>query len=319
MQALAIRLALRWVIVVAFAALAGAITPGRPIKATDANRIYLPMATDRATSASQFPVVQAALDRINHYRSLAGVRSVQAHPALSAAAQNHAAYTILNDGDPSAWVNGPHGEVAGKPGFTGSMPGDRAIATHYPWAAGWEIMAYYDDPLRSADGLAATVFHRLIILGWTHGYVGYGHAHSITAAADVFDFGQGSATPTGPPGVAVLPGAGQRNTPLYGEGETPSPLPPGGSYPIGYPITLQPLYATSLTVAQAELRAGGGALVDLYPNPASCSSSCYALIPRAGLRPATTYTVHVRGAVDAAPFDIIWSFTTKPCLTPQDC
>src|SRR5439155_20986092 len=109
----------------------------------------------------------------------------------------------------SAWANGPHGEVAGKPGFTGIMPGDRAVAANYPWSAGWEVMDYYDDPIRSVDGLMSTIFHRVIVLGPTHAYVGYGHAHSMTAAADVIDFGRGAVDPSGQPGVAIFPINGQ--------------------------------------------------------------------------------------------------------------
>lgn len=78
---------------------------------------------------------QIALDHINAYRALAGVQRVAPHPALLAAAQHHADYDLRNHGDPAAWTNGPHGEVAGKPGFSGIMPGERAAAAGYAWAA----------------------------------------------------------------------------------------------------------------------------------------------------------------------------------------
>jgi hypothetical protein len=49
---------------------------------------------------------------------------------------DHADYDLLNHGDPAAWAYGPHGEVSCKPGFSGAMPGDRAVAAGYPWPAG---------------------------------------------------------------------------------------------------------------------------------------------------------------------------------------
>jgi Cysteine-rich secretory protein family len=105
------------------------------------------------------PPEQLALDRINAYRALAGVPPVEPHAALLAAAQHHADYDLLNHSDPAAWAYGPHGEVSGKPGFSGAMPGDRAVAAGYPWAAGWEVMGYFDDPLRAVGGVALEVWH----------------------------------------------------------------------------------------------------------------------------------------------------------------
>lgn len=265
------------------------------------------------------PPEQLALDRINAYRALAGVPPLETHPSLLAAAQHHADYDLLNHSDPSAWTNGPHGEVNGKQGFSGVMPGDRAVAAGYPWAAGWEVMDYFDDPLRAVDGLMATVFHRVNILTPTHAYLGYGHGRSAVEAVDVLDFGRGSSSPPGLPDLAVYPGPGQVEVPRYGAGETPSPLPPGASYPIGYPITLQPSGSRTLRVDVAELRDANEVPVSLYPNPADCGTGCYALIPTAGLKAATTYTAHVAGTLDGIPFDKTWSFTTTTCSAPLSC
>jgi hypothetical protein len=99
----------------------------------------------------------------------------------------------------------------------------------------------------------------------------------------------------------------------------PSPLPPGASYPVGYPITLQPSGSGILRVDVAELHDASGAPISLYPNPADCGTSCYALIPTDGLNGATTYSVHVAGAIDSAPFNKTWSFTTMTCSDPLSC
>src|SRR5262245_61220537 len=213
---------------------------------------------------------QLALERLNFYRSLADVQPLQLHTTLLAAARNHATYDILNHGDPAAWVNGPHGEVAGKPGFTGVMPEDRVRATGFPYPYSAEVMAHFEDPTRSVDYLMSTVFHRIAILLPHNHFVGYGNGRSSSELVDVIDFGRGATDPTGQPGVIIYPAANQGGVNLSGASETPSYLPPGASYPVGYPITVQPISGSVLSVAQAELRDGSGAAVNVHPNPPGC-------------------------------------------------
>src|SRR6266545_8237173 len=212
--------------------LLAAAMPARPLKADTTYHLYLPLITHNETSATPILPTQAALTRINYYRQLAGAPLLQVHPALTTSAQNHANYDLLNHGDPSAWVAGPHGEVAGKPGFTGESSGARALAAGYPWEAGWEVMNYFDDPARSVDDLMNSVYHRVGILSWSHQYVGYGHGRSTVESVDVIDFGHGATTPISQANVLVFPADRQTDLPIYGASETPDPLPPNGSYPI---------------------------------------------------------------------------------------
>jgi uncharacterized protein YkwD len=227
-----------WILLVLALALCATVAT-KPVSRVFADGPYvvrLPLITKMSASntlPTPFPGTppeQIALDRVNAYRALAGVPPLEPHVALLAAAQHHADYDLLNHSDPSAWTNGPHGEVSDKPGFSGVMPGDRAVAAGYRWAAGWEVMDYFDDPLRAVDGLMATVFHRINILTPAHAYAGYGHGRSAIAAVDVLDFGRGSADPPGTPDLAVFPAANQIGVPRYGASEMPSPLPPGASY-----------------------------------------------------------------------------------------
>ena len=296
--------------------------PIRRATADAPHMLSLPLILKQASShvtPTPVPPEQRALAHINAYRARAGVRSLTLDRALVTAAQRHADYDLLNAPDASAWAFGPHGEVEGKPNFSGIWPGDRAVAAGYAWAAGWEVISHFDDPERAVDGLMATVFHRVNILTATHAHLGYGHGQNQIEAVDVLDFGRGASEPGGSPGVALFPGSDQRDVPLYGAGETPSPLPPGAAYPIGYPITIQPIAGTMLAVSTAELRDEGDALVPLYPSPSDCAASCYALLPVAGLRPGTTYTTHVVGTVDGAAFDLTWLFTTTSCDNPLLC
>jgi Cysteine-rich secretory protein family len=288
------------------------IAPIVPAHADQATALYLPVIRTPKSAA------QLASERVNEYRKLAGAPAVQLHAALTVAAQNHAQYDLLNEGDPSAWSAGPHSEVAGKPGFTGESSGARALAAGYPWAAGWEVMNYLDEPTRSVDDLMNSVYHRIGILTWTHQYMGYGHGRSAVEAVDVLDFGRGTSDPISATDVLAFPPDGMSDVPIYGASETPDPLPSNGRYPIGYPITLQPLSGSTLTVDSAELRDSAGALVSTYPNPSGCTNSCYALIPISPLRYSTTYTLHARGQIDNETFDKIWSFTTTDCTYRLD-
>jgi hypothetical protein len=298
--------------------LLAAAIPARPLKADTTQHLYLPLITLNNNGTTLIPPTQAALNRINYYRQLVGTQILQLHPALTTAAQHHAHYDLLNHGDSSAWTAGPHGEVPGKPGFTGESSGARALAAGYPWAAGWEVMNYFDDPARSVDDLMNSVYHRVGMLIWTHQYLGYGHGRSAGEAVDVLDFGRGATEPISASGVLVFPPGGMSDVPIYGASETPDPIPPNGHYPIGYPITLQPAFGSTLTVDSAELRDSAGVLVSTYPNPPGCTNSCYALIPISPLRYSVTYTLHARGQIDNETFDKTWSFTTTDCTYRLD-
>jgi hypothetical protein len=251
--------------------------------------------------------------------ALAEVPRVELHPALVAAAQHHADYDLLNSSDPSAWTNGPHGEVAGKPGFTGTTFGDRVLAARFLYPASAEVIDYLDDPTASVDDLMATVFHRMALLFPWNQYAGYGHARGAHTAVDVIDFGRGAADPPEPPRVIVFPAAGQTGVPIVGWAEAPSTLPPGSPYPFGYPVTAQLGSGTTLAVSAAELRDSAGAQLAVYPNPAGCDTACYALIPVSPLAPSASYTAHIAGAVHGAPFDLTWTFTTAACGEQISC
>src|SRR5262249_9785409 len=183
---------------------------------------------------------------------------------------------------------------------------------------GWEVMNYLDDPARSVDDLMNSVYHRVGILMWTHQYMGYGHGHSAVEAVDVIDFGRGASDPISATGILAFPPDRMSDVPIYGASETPDPLPPNGHYPIGYPITIQPLSGSILMVDSAELHDNTGTLVNVYPSPFGCANSCYALIPISPLRYSTVYTAQVRGRVDDMTFDKTWSFTTTDCTYRLD-
>ena len=115
---------------ISVATLAGVVRAGQN------HIIYLPLAKNGAGETQPPPPTrspeQIVLDRINFYRALAGAPQLQLHPALLQAAQNHVSYYLVNYADADAMAYGPHGEVAGKPGYTGRASWDRATAAGYP-------------------------------------------------------------------------------------------------------------------------------------------------------------------------------------------
>ena len=279
--------------------------------------VHLPIIeNDNDTYSIPNSAVQA-IERSNFYREQIGIPSIILNSNLVSAAQNHADYHTLNYKDPSAWINGPHGEVTGKPGFTGENVPDRMNAAGYQWGSGFEVIAYDGDPIYSVDHWMSTVYHREPFLDPFFKYAGYGIGRENRFSVDVMDFGGGPPQGNGnwvtaqPPLPQAYPVDGQTGVPTKWDGaENPDPLPPGASLPVGYPFTL---FGTSglLQYYESELRDSNGNLVPIHPNPSDCQSHCIAVIPVSPLRPNETYTVRVSGNVsNLYEFDRTWSFTT---------
>jgi len=270
-------------------------------------RAFLP-AVPRGLSTD--PAVQA-VNRLNYYRALAGAPPLGLHQSIVQAAQNHARYYMLNYADPSAWIYTMHGEVEGKPGFTGRYPGDRLAYTGFPYWTGAEEIHYLGNPIASVDDWIAAPYHRVFALKPNYNYMGYAMDRSKEAAVDVLDLGfeDGPALPPDPIGY---PADGQTGVPTtWGGGEDPNPLPPDAPRPVGYPFSLQGV-GGSFQVTWIEMRNGNGQVVSVYPNPELCPDfKCYILIPVSPLQPLMTYTVHAVGRVSGVPFDRTWQFTTR--------
>lgn len=291
---------------------------------TPAAWVYLPVVQNgeqngvvrqQAETIAAATTTADAIARANEYRQQVGLAPLQSHAAIGTAAQNHANYYVTNAHDPAAQTYGPHGEVAGKPQFTGQWPSDRLKAANYPWFGGAEIIHFRGDAITSVDGWMATVYHRFPLLDPGAHYAGYAQARKDNSVIDVMDFG-GGPTATGVwlpanPYPLAYPANGQTEVPVsWDGGEVPNPLPPGTPGPVGYPFTLQPI-GGKLKVDRAELRTAAGAVVAVHPNPADCASgSCYTLIAVSPLQPRTEYIVDAAGNVDGVPFQQQWRFTT---------
>jgi len=282
--------------------------------------VYLPIIQHDNDTASIPISTLEALDRSNYYREQVGGPSININSNLSTAAQNHADYYLLNENDPSAWINGPHGEVKGKPGFTGEDVGDRLVAAGYAWGGGFEVIAHTGgDPSASVDLWMSSVYHREPFLDPFLKYAGYGIDNvNYYQRTYVMDFGLGPPQGIGnwitaqPPLPQPYPVNGQTEVPTkWNGGENPDPLPPGAALPVGYPFTLFG-FKGLFEVDSIEMRDSMGQLVLVHPNPPDCHWSCYALIPVNPLQPNTTYLVNARGRMLSGDeiFEQTWTFTT---------
>ncbi|MFC1923562.1 CAP domain-containing protein [Chloroflexota bacterium] len=275
--------------------------------------VFLPIISKDETVNENAEAYQAR-KRANYYRGIVGVYPLRPHDAIITAAQNHANYYMLNYKDSSAFTDLTHGEVEGKPGFTGKLPGDRMYAAGFPWIGTGEVMSFRGDPLKSVDSWMSTVYHRFSIIDPNNHYTGYGFGRSKVENVDVMNFGFGPTNSGFWYSDKLLPLAypvdGQVGVPTsWNGGERPNPLPPGASTPVGYPFTLQ-VHIQDLIINTIVMKDQVGQEVSVHPNPPNCQFGCYALIPVKPLQEHTTYTVHATGFIYDIPFDRTWTFTT---------
>lgn len=287
------------------------------------NIAFLPLVS-QGQSANVFPeIAQLATARANAYRALVSSLPLKLHAAIVTASQNHAEYHALNFQDPSAWEYGPHGEVEGKPGYTGRWPSDRISAAGFPYWGGSEVMHFLGDPIASVDDWMSSVYHRVLVLDPGAHYAGYGNNTAPATKVDVMDFGGGPVEVDS--GLwfnerrypVSYPIDGQMDVPFEWNGaEFPDPLPPNASRPVGYPFTLQGV-GGSLQITWSEMRDSDGNVVAVHPNPPDCPVfNCFALISVEPLQPYSTYTVSATGIVSGDEFDRTWTFTTGGDQSP---
>jgi hypothetical protein len=252
----------------------------------------------------------AALERMNAYRRLAGVAPLRLDDALDRAAMNHAAYYILNFGDPALTGMGLHDEQPGKPGFTGVDMETRIRQAGYTgtWNEG---IALLGDPARAVDEFMTNVNHRLPILDPAYTDTGYGGAAQGRAVIDVFTYGGQGARPT-PPEFVAYPPDGMTGAALTYQGAETNAAFPGAHYPVGSAITLKYTGPGALALASAVVTGPDGAPLPTltHANYNFITHNVIALAADKPLRPASRYSVRVDGTRNGVAFTLTWTFTT---------
>jgi hypothetical protein len=238
------------------------------------------------------------VDEANRMRAGAALPPLVADAAISQASANHSRYWTLNRPSSSLGL-GYHSETRGRPGFTGSDPGERCAAVGTE--CGSEIMYPGRTGAAAARGWIATIYHRPLLMDPAAHIVGAGQVGEGPA---VMNGGRSAeywqVAPIGYP-------RGLYDGDLSFSGEVPDP---GSSCkrkevaqritaPYGTAVTLfVPPYATAkmLSVAPAGGRPIAGCRLD------------EAFVPDDPLLPGTTYTATGTWGEAARPFS--WDFRT---------
>ena len=251
----------------------------------------------------------AVIDRINMWRSIAGIPGVVMSAELMRAAQNHADYYLANADHPSMASIGVHREQPGQPGFTGASIGDRARAAGY--AGNWidEDINFSADAVDNVDLFVATVFHRFALLHPSSVAVGYGVGTGGGREITVIDIGLDRSYEPGVELPTVYPAPGQTDVPAQWYAyESPDPVP-GLPRPVGSPLTVSFLLGQEVTWGPVSLVAASGGPVDVVVVESQWRRSI-GITPVRPLFRGTDYFATVSGTVDGRPFTKSWSFTT---------
>ncbi len=245
---------------------------------------------------------QELLDDINSLRETLGLGPASLDDRLDASASAHSSYLRRNH------VSG-HFEQEGDPGFTGNSPGDRMEAFGY-FGSSYEDVCTGSSTMREAvKMLYDAPYHRIPFM--TPGEVLVGGAYEDGDLT--LQFGMTEATK-----IVVSPAPGESNIPLsWNQTENPNPLRMHGIRgEIGYPIVFTSFGVDEpIKVSKATLKDEDGNVVPtLLSSPANDDhlDNAALVLPRAALRPGTTYRVEIK-ATDGGGRDISksWSFRTR--------
>jgi len=286
-------------------------------------------ALDHASSGSW-------IERLNHYRAMAGVPPVVEERRLSAADRAHARYLVRNfDSDTDG--ASAHFETPGNPGYT--PEGDRAgrrsdVALRKVIVQSPMDTASEEIGDAAIDEWIAAPFHRLDLLDPSVTSVGWGSAHEDDASASVLEVKRAprwSMRRHGRPRPVMFPSNGSA-VPFgaYPGGEWPSPLAACGyDAPSGLPITIQFGPASSLALGSHSITEDGAAIehcvYDADDDPGAGASDEAAaavsamrkagaiiLVPRAPMVPGPLYAVSIE--VNGRRY--AWSFRIAPASRP---
>jgi tetratricopeptide (TPR) repeat protein len=253
-----------------------------------------------------------ALAAVNAARAKAHLPPVALDDRISAGAESHAYWFVFNLCRPEVKGLGIHHEVSATPGFTGYSMRDRASFFGYPPAAMAEDITHRGDPEGAIADWVDSVFHRFPIMRADLTQIGFGEAMVADLPIEVMDMGYtGAAADVRT--ITPFPADGQTGVPVaFAGNELPDPVPKGGTYPTGYPITVN--FAPDARVAISDYRVldPAGAALALYvlqPTPAG-TENVLSMLPRAPLHPGSRYRVHVAGTINGSPFALDYAFTT---------
>jgi uncharacterized protein YkwD len=271
----------------------------------------LPAAGDKTKDDAAVKTVE----RVNKYRAAAGLAPVTLDLQLTRACQAHADYLAAHLNPLADKAGDPHAEKPGLPGYS------KAGAT----AARMSVISYnrgLAGPVgpHVVDSFMATLFHRIAFLRPDLKRIGYGEARfGKQEVWAVLDARSGRQAGEASNQTVIFPGDQQKDVPLlFLVPELPNPIPPEGRQErAGYTVTVMFGAAARVRGAQLVLRDGkGNEVPGWFSSPEKPAverlqqSNTVALIPKAALRPRTTYTATATATVDGQAWSKTWTFTT---------
>ena len=290
-------------VAVAPASVTASTTAAAPVAGPDAPQPTGDTATD-------------GLNWFNYRRQMLGEPLLARTTAIDAAAQGHSRYQQLNDVI-------SHDQIAGNPGFTGVMVGDRLTAAGYrftrsSYAYGEVISSTSDQSgVNAAEELITAIYHRYAIFEPLFRQAGAGSAISNSGRTYfTVDMTADGLTPAlGKGNFLVYPVNQQRNLPTLFNTDFESPDPVPDRNTVGYPVSIHADITSTVNVTGFSISPRGGAplqtMVLQHNTDVHTPSSAAALIPLNVLASNTTYDVQFTGTVDGVPATRNWSFTTR--------
>ena len=252
--------------------------------------------------------------------------------ALDSAATNHSKYIIANyylgagqfNGAAMAvvdtatgWVTG-HFESVSRPGFTGVLPVDRALASGASYKYVGEVAAWTGGDC--VGWFLNSVFHRSALLNTDLQSVGLANVATSDglSSACVIDPGFRVVAQTRPTGwTGFYPGIGQTNVPIQmAAGEIPDPAPAIPNAQKGSPVSIYLTSAISAVNSFTLTPAGSTAQVPVmqitYASfPTHLTKNEAHILPTQLLANKTTYNVNFSATMaDGTALNKAWSFTT---------
>jgi uncharacterized protein YkwD len=254
-------------------------------------------------------VASRALERINAFRTTAGLPPVIMDPRLSRGCMAHAEYVLKNLGNnDTVHSDLLRTEDPKRPGYS-----DEGLQAARNSITGLDAR----DPLAPFGRWMAMLFARLDLLSPNLQRIGFGHAHDEEQGwVSVLDIYRG----TGSDRVMIYPVPGQKGVPLrYPGSETPDPIPQARVKKAGYPITVTFPQGQRVRDVKVTLVADPDGEVEAWVStpqkPAfkpAYQMNTVCVIAKAPLRPETEYTVTLAATVSGKPWRQTWSFTTAP-------
>jgi hypothetical protein len=266
-----------------------------------------------APAADADDVAAKTVEKLNAYRTAAGLKPVVLDPKLTAGCLAHAQYLAKNV-NPRKNPANPHEEKKDLPGY--SEEGEKtamraAVNFSFGKALGPE----------SIDEFMSCFFHRISLI--RPDLVRVGQARVIFGAEkdcwNVLDAKGGREPGEASKETVCYPGDKQMNVPLmFAMNEAPNPIPAEGrKNRAGFPITVTFPEDAKVEGGELVLRDSAGKDVSGWfsspEKPAFRPEYQYntlALIPKVALRAKTTYTATVTAKVDGKDWTRTWTFTT---------